>query len=93
MNVKLIDNAQQHVRTPLQIVGKDDVTIPFERSVDATDELDRHFFVCVPMRIAHVGSLVDQYVIENRAVAFSGVVQLLYELGQVLNVVPIDLGV
>src|SRR5438874_12863357 len=29
-----IEDAQQHVGTPLHVVGKDNVTIPFERSID-----------------------------------------------------------
>src|SRR5262245_31123407 len=34
-----VEDAQQHVRAPLHVVGKDDVTISLESSVDLADEL------------------------------------------------------
>src|SRR3989449_9564868 len=75
------------------MVRKDNVTITLKSSVTAADELNGHFFMRMPMRIAHVGSLVDQHVIQNGAVTIGGIVQLLDKLGQVLHVVPIYLGI
>src|SRR5215467_1809914 len=88
-----IEQTQQHVRTSLYIVGKDNMTISLEGSVNAANELNRHFFMSVPMRIAHVCSLVDQHVVQNGAVAFRNIPQLLDKLREILHVVPIDFGV
>src|SRR5262245_59605555 len=91
MDAIQIQNTQEHVGTPLHVVRKDNVTIPFERSVDSADELNRHFLMRVAMGITHVGSLINQHVIENRAVAVRSVAQLLDKLRHVLDVIPIDL--
>src|SRR5437660_6627046 len=54
MDAVQIENAQQHVRTSLHVVGKDDVAIPFERSVYAADELYEHFVMRRAVIIAYV---------------------------------------
>src|SRR6516164_7260373 len=43
----LMENAQQHVRSPLPVVRENDVAIPLERAVDAAYQNNRHFLVCV----------------------------------------------
>ena len=93
MNAVQIENAQQHVRTPLYVIRKHNVTVSFESAIHLADELNRTLFMGVAMRIAHVGSFVDQHVIENGAVAFTNLAQLLDELRHVLHVVTIDLRV
>src|SRR5437016_802473 len=66
------------------------MTVPLELTVDSTDKLNRYFLMRVPMRIPHVGSLVDQHVVQNVAVAFGGILQLLAEVRQILHVIAID---
>src|SRR6267142_6645836 len=67
------------------------MTVPFEFTVDSTDKLDRYFLMRMPMRIPHVGSFVDQHVVQNVAVGFGGILQLLTEVRQILHVIAIDL--
>ena len=69
------------------------MTIALERPVDSSDQDHRHLLVRVPMRVAHVASLVDQHVIQNGAVAIGNVPELVAEIRQVLHVIPVDLGV
>ena len=88
-----IENAQQHVRTPLHIVWEDDVAIPFESAIDFADQFDRYFLVRVAMRIAHVRALIDEHVIQNSAVAFLSLAEFLDEFREVLHVIAIDLRV
>ena len=88
-----MQDAEQHVRRSLRVVREHHVTVSLERAVDAADENHRHLLVRVPMRIAHVAALVDQHVIEHRAVAVGHVLQLLDEVRQVLHVIAVDLGV
>src|SRR5438874_1052672 len=64
-----VQHAQQHVRGALRVVGEHEVTVPLERAVDASDENHGHLLVRMAMRVAHVAALVDQHVIEHRAVA------------------------
>ena len=91
MNVKKVEDAQQHIRVPLHVVREHDMTIPLEFAVDSADKLDRYFLVRVAVRIPHVGSFVDQHVIENVAVAVGYVPQFLAEVREVLHVIAIDL--
>ena len=69
------------------------MTVSLESTVDSTDEFNRYFLMRVAMRIPHVGSLVDQHVIQNIAVAIGNVAQLLAEVCQILDVIPVDLGI
>src|SRR4029453_6707588 len=93
MNVIKVEDAQQHIRVPLHVIGEHDVTVPLEFAVDSTDKLDGYFLVRVPVRIPHVGSLINKHVIENVAVAVRDVPQSLAEVRQVLHVIAIDLRV
>ena len=69
------------------------MTIPLESTVDSTEEDNRHFLMRVPMRITHVAALVNQHVIQNVAVALGNIPQLLAEVRQVLDVIPVYLGI
>ena len=93
MNVIEIEDAKQHVRVSLRVVREYQMAISFELAVDSTDELNRNLLVRVPMRVPHVGSFIDQHVIENVAVAVGNVPQLLAEVRKILHVIPIDLGI
>jgi hypothetical protein len=64
-----VQQADQHVRRALRVVGEHQMAVALERAVDAADEDHRHLLVRVPVRVAHVAALVDQHVIEHRAVA------------------------
>src|SRR6185436_12520633 len=54
-----MQEAEQHVRRPLRIVGAHEMAIPFERAIDAAEENHRHLFMGGPVRVAHVAPLVD----------------------------------
>src|SRR5437660_1479013 len=88
-----MQEAQQHVRRPLRVIREHNVTIPLERTVKSAQEDNRHLFVSVPMRIAHVASLIDQYMIENTAVAIGYLFQLVGEVRKVLHVITVHLRV
>src|ERR671936_434699 len=45
-----VQNAQQHVRSALCVVGEHQVTVPSERAVDAADENHGHLLVRMAMR-------------------------------------------
>src|SRR5262245_43302079 len=45
MNVEQIQKTEEHVGTSLYVIGEDDVTIPLELSIDAADQLHRHFLM------------------------------------------------
>src|SRR5215831_9781921 len=49
MNVVQIEDAEQHVRVPLHVIGEDNVPVPFEFTVNSADKFDRYFFMRVPM--------------------------------------------
>ena len=93
VNVVHIEDAQQHVRVSLHIVREYDVTVPLELTVDSTDKLNRYLLVRVPVRVSHVGSLVNQHVIQDVAVAVGSISQFLAEVRQILYVIPVDLGI
>src|SRR6266850_2540728 len=93
VNVVHIEDAQQHVRVSLRVVREHNVTVPLEFTVYATNKLDRYFLMRVPMRVPHVGSLVNQHVIQNVAVAVGSIPQFLAEVRQILDVIPVDPGV
>src|SRR5438067_9463306 len=88
-----VQHAQQHVRGALRVVGEYEVTVPLERAVDASDENHGHLLVRMAMRVAHVAALVDQHVIEQRAVAVRNVPELFTEVREVLDVVAVHLRV
>src|SRR5438105_484496 len=93
VNVEQIEDREQHVRVFLRVVREYQMAISFELAVDSADEFDRYLLMRVAMGIPHVGSLVDQHVIEDVAVAVGNVTQLLAEVRQVLHVIPIDPGI
>ena len=97
LNAEPVEDAQQHIarlaHAVTHLVREYKVTIPLERAVDSADEDHGHFFMGVPMRIAHVASLVDQHVVQNAAVSVGYVLQLFDELRQILYVIPVDLGI
>src|SRR6185369_4715085 len=66
--IKMEDD-QEHVGSPLLIVRIHNMAIPFERSVDSSQQNYRHLHMRMPVRIAHVAALVDQHVIEYAAIA------------------------
>jgi hypothetical protein len=49
MNVVQIEDAEQHIRVPLHVIGENNMPVPFEFTVDSTDKFDRYFFMRVPM--------------------------------------------
>src|SRR5262245_607205 len=53
-----VQQAQQHVRGALRVVGEHEMTVPLERAVDSTDENHGHFLVRMAVRVAHVAALV-----------------------------------
>src|SRR2546426_7399496 len=93
VNAVEIQNRQQHVGASLRVVREHKMTVPLERAVDSTDEFNRYFLMRVPMRVPHVGSLVDQHVIQNAAIAIRHILQLLDEVRQVLYVIAIYPGI
>src|SRR6266508_359570 len=48
-----VQDAQQHVRGALRVVGEHEVTVSLERAVDAADENHRYLLVRMPVRVAH----------------------------------------
>ena len=91
MNIVQIEKAQEHVRAPLNVVGKNNMTVTLECPIDFTDQFDRNLLVSVAMRISHVGSFINQHVIENIAVTVRDVLQFLAEVREILHVIAIDL--
>ena len=51
------------------------MAIPRKRPVNSSHENRRHLLVGVPMRIAHIGPLVDQDVVEQAAVTIGSIPQ------------------
>ena len=93
MNIVQIEKAQEHVRASLDVVWKNNVTVTLECPIDFTDQFDGNLLVSVAMRISHVGSFVDQHVIQKGAVAVGSLRQFLNEFRKVLHVITIDLGI
>ena len=82
MNPIKIEKAQQHVRAPLHIVGKDNVTIPFESTIHSSDEFNRHFFVCMPVDYAiGVGTFLPNNSVEYHAETSELMLRLMKEKG------------
>src|SRR5579862_1536553 len=88
-----MQDGEQHVGGPLGVIGIYDVTVPFEIAVQPAQKNDGHLHMRVAMRIAHVASLVDQNVVEKAAVSIGCLAQLFGEIREVLNVIPVHLGV
>jgi hypothetical protein len=93
MNVVQIEDTQQHIRVPLHVIREHNVTIPLEVTIDSANKLDGYLFMGVAMRVPHVGSLIDQYMVQNGAVAVGSILQLFAEVRQILHVIPVYLGV
>ena len=92
-----VQDAEQHVgRLPnglIDLVREHEMTIASERAVESSDQDDGTLLVTVQVRVAHIAALVDQDVIQDRAVPVGDVPQPLAEVRQVLHVIPVDLGV
>src|ERR1700691_4434417 len=87
-----MQDAQQHIRVPLRVVGEYDVAIPLEFTVDPAEKNDRHLYMRMPMGVAHVASLVDQDMIQNAStIAIGNLAQFVGKGGQVLHMVPVHL--
>src|SRR6516164_9480042 len=72
----------------LDVIGENNVTVAFEGSIDFADELHRDLFMGMAMGIAHIVSLVDQHVIQNRAVTVRHLAEFLDELREKLSKMP-----
>jgi hypothetical protein len=91
--ITLMQQGEQHVRCPLRVIREHDMPVPLELPIQAAQQNHRHFDVRVPVRVAHVAAFVNQDVIQQRAVAVRDLAQLLSEVRQILNVIPVHLGV
>ena len=67
--------------------------VAFELPVRAADENVRHVEVQMLIRVAHVGAIHDQRVIEQRALAVGNRLELLGEVRERRHVIAIDVGV
>ena len=90
LNAEHVQNAQEQVGAPLGVVREHEVAIPRERPVDPAEKNGRHLLVRVSVRVTHVATLVDQYVIQQVAVAVGSVLQLPGKVRQVFNVIAVD---
>src|SRR5262245_12963604 len=84
-----MQDAEEHVRCFLCIVGKDDVAVAFKRAVDSADQDHGNLHMCVAMRIPHVASLIYKDAIEDGAVAFGRVLEFFNESGQMLDMIAV----
>ena len=84
-----MQDRQQHVRGPLRVVRKHKVSVSLERPVYAAEQDDRHLYMRVTVRVAHVAALVDQNMVEQSAVTFLDLRQLRGEVRQILHMVTV----
>jgi len=91
MDIELVEDTQQQVARwhRLGRVGK--MTSAFQATVVATEQDMRHIIVQMLVRITHVAAVQHQRVIQQAAVAVIGVLQLVDEVGQHLDVILVDL--
>src|SRR5215475_1572614 len=89
VDTEQMQNAEEHVRCLLRVVGKHHVAVAFKRAVDGADQDHRNFHMCVPMRIPHVASFIYKDVIEDVAVAFGRALEFLNESGQMLDMIAV----
>src|SRR5262245_26096722 len=86
-------SAQQreiHIRHRRSI-GRHKVQITFQRTVAVAGQEDRATFVIVQVAVAHRGAVQNEGVIEQVAVSVWSLLQLLQEIRNLADVIPVDL--
>src|SRR5882762_9641419 len=88
-----IQNAQQQIscRNGLSFIRQ--VTSSLELSAGAADEKMRHIIVLVLIRVAHVGAVENQGLIQQSAVTVRSRLELVCQVCHRRNVVPVQPGV
>src|SRR5262249_20053172 len=88
-----VEHAQQQVAGGDALSLEGEMTIAFELTVRAADEKMRHVVVHVLVRVPHVGAVEHERRIEQRAVPVGDRLELLGEVAERRDVIPVDIGV
>ena len=92
MNVEQIQNTQQQIARRNLLTGIGQMTASLQLSVCSADQSMRHVIVQMLVRVSHVTAVENERMIQQRAVAIVGLLQLVDEMGGHLHVVLIELG-
>ena len=90
MDAVHIQDAQQQVAGCHGLAFVRDMAVAFQLSVGAADQDVRHVVVLVLVRVAHVGAVQNQRVIQQRAVAVRNRPQLLAKYAERRHVIAVE---